>query len=131
MLFHAINRGKESLALDLSQAGDVAMLRQLARRADVVIQHYRPGVADRLGLGPDALRRVNPRLVVASISGYGPNGPLADRPGQDLLAQARSGVMWLTGDAAHGPVPMGLTVAGILAGATAAQNGAHAYLAAP
>ncbi len=121
-LFHAINRGKESLALDFKDPAGLSALMRLAARADVVIQNFRPGVADRLGLGPAALRDLNPRLVVASISGYGPTGDWADRPGQDLLAQARSGIMWLTGDADQGPVPMGLAVADMLAGATAAQG---------
>lgn len=121
-LFHAINRGKESLALDYKDPADRDALLRLATRADVVIQNFRPGVADRLGLGPAALRAVNPRLVVTSISGYGPDGDWADKPGQDLLAQARSGLMWLTGDADQGPVPMGLAVADILAGSAAAQG---------
>ncbi len=121
-LFHAINRGKESIALDLKNTSDISALKELAGRADVVIQNFRPGVADRLGIGPAVLRTNNPRLVVASISGYGQKGPWSDKPGQDLLAQARSGIMWLTGDATQGPVPMGLAVADILAGATAAQG---------
>lgn len=121
-LFHAINRGKESLALDLKSDQGRADLLRLAGQADVVIQNFRPGVADRLGIGPAALRNANPRLVVASITGYGSEGEWADRPGQDLLAQARSGIMWLTGDADQGPVPMGLAVADVLAGAAAAQG---------
>lgn len=121
-LFHAINRGKESLALDLKDAGDVARLMRLAARADVVVQNFRPGVAERLRIGAEALRAVNPRLVVAGISGWGGPGEWEALPGQDLLAQARSGLMWLTGNAGDGPVPMGLAVADILAGAAAVQG---------
>ena len=121
-LFHAINRGKESLALDLKQPDDLAALRALIGRADVLIQNFRPGVIERLGLGYAAVRAINPRLVYAGISGYGTEGPWVGRPGQDLLAQARSGLMWLSGDADQGPVPMGLAVADMLAGATAAQG---------
>lgn len=121
-LFHAINRGKESLALDLKSDADRAALLALVARADVVVQNFRPGVADRLGLGPADLRALNPRLVHGAISGYGPNGPWAHLPGQDLLAQARSGLMWLTGADGDGPVPMGLAVADMLAGGTLAQG---------
>lgn len=121
-LFHAINRGKESLALDLKAPADVQSLMRLVQRADVVVQNFRPGVAERLGIGAAALRAVNPRLVVAAITGWGAPGEWQDRPGQDLLAQARSGLMWLTGNADDGPVPMGLAVADILAGAAAVQG---------
>ncbi|WP_068085877.1 CaiB/BaiF CoA transferase family protein [Novosphingobium rosa] len=115
-LFHAINRNKESFAVDLKDPGDAARLRRLIARADVVIQNYRPGVADRLGFGPERLRADCPRLVVGSISGYGPDGPWAGLPGQDLLAQAMSGAMWLSGSEGQGPVPFGLSVADMLAG---------------
>jgi len=121
-LFHAINRGKESLALDLKVPSDLECLRQLVRRADVVVQNFRPGVAERLGIGSKELRALNPRLVVATITGWGAPGEWEDRPGQDLLAQARSGLMWLTGDADDGPVPMGIAVADILSGAVAVQG---------
>lgn len=115
-LFHAINRGKQSIALDYKNADDRATLLRLATHADVVIQNFRPGVADRLGVGPAALRAANPRLVVGSISGYGEDGPWVGLPGQDLLAQALSGVMWLNGSAGDGPVPVGLSVGDMLAG---------------
>jgi crotonobetainyl-CoA:carnitine CoA-transferase CaiB-like acyl-CoA transferase len=115
-LFHAINRNKESLAADLKDPADLAMVKRLLGHADVVIQNYRPGVADRLGLGADALRAANPGLIVATISGYGEDGPWVDLPGQDLLAQGLSGVMWLSGSADDGPVPVGLSIADMLAG---------------
>lgn len=121
-LFHAINRGKESLALDLKDAGDRAALRRLIGQADVLIQNFRPGVIERLGFGWQTVRALNPRIVYGGISGYGEDGPWADRPGQDLLAQARSGLMWLSGDAGDAPVPMGLAVADMFAGAALVQG---------
>ena len=121
-LFHAINRGKESLGIDLKDPGDLAFLRRLLGKADVLIQNFRPGVIERLGLDHAAVRAINPAIVYASISGYGEDGPWVMRPGQDLLAQARSGLMWLNGDEAQGPVPFGLAVADMLAGANACQG---------
>lgn len=121
-LFHAINRGKESLAIDLKNDQDLAFLRKLIGKADVVIQNFRPGVIERLGLDYEAVKAINPAIVYASISGYGEDGPWVMRPGQDLLAQARSGLMWLNGDEQHGPVPFGLAVADMLAGANACQG---------
>lgn len=121
-IFHAINRGKESLAIDLKNPDDLAALRALLAKADVLMQNFRPGVAERLGMDYEAVKQINPRLVYASISGYGDEGPWVKRPGQDLLAQARSGVMWLNGDEGHGPVPFGLAIADVLAGAAAAHG---------
>ncbi|HTW28531.1 MAG TPA: CaiB/BaiF CoA-transferase family protein [Acetobacteraceae bacterium] len=121
-LFHAINRNKESFAADMKNPADLAALRRLLARADVVIQNFRPGVIERLGLDYASVRTINPRIVYASITGYGPDGPWAQRPGQDLLAQARSGIMWLNGDEGQGPVPFGLAVADMLAGATVVQG---------
>lgn len=121
-LFHAINRGKESLGIDLKDPEDLAFLRRLLGKADVLIQNFRPGVIERLGLDYAAVRAINPAIVYASISGYGEDGPWVMRPGQDLLAQARSGLMWLNGDEAQGPVPFGLAVADMLAGANACQG---------
>lgn len=121
-IFHAINRAKESLAIDLKSEGDLASLRKLLGKADVLIQNFRPGVIKRLGLDYDAVKAINPRLVYASISGYGEEGPWVSRPGQDLLAQSRSGLMWLNGDESQGPVPFGLAVADMLAGAATVQG---------
>lgn len=126
-IFHAINRGKESLAVDLKSEDDLAALRRLIAKADVFIQNFRPGVIERLGLDYASVSALNPGIVYASISGYGDEGPWVTRPGQDLLAQSRSGLMWLNGDDGQGPVPVGLAVADMLAGAAAAQ-GILAYL---
>lgn len=121
-IFHAINRSKESLALDLKNPVDLEALRKLLRRADVVVENFRPGVTERLGIDYASVKEINPRIVYASITGYGETGPWVSRPGQDLLAQARSGVMWLNGDRDQGPVPFGLAIADILAGAAITQG---------
>jgi CoA:oxalate CoA-transferase len=121
-LFHAINRNKESLALDLKVPEDLAVLKTLIVKADVLIQNFRPGVIKRLGLDYEQVAAINPRLVYASITGFGDEGPWVNRPGQDLLAQARSGLMWLNGDEGQGPVPFGLAVADMMAGAAIAQG---------
>jgi len=121
-LFHSINRNKYSFAADLKNDRDRALVRELIIRADVMIQSFRPGVMDRLGFGYETVRMLNPKLVYATVSGYGPNGPWRDKPGQDLLVQALSGVTWLNGDANQGPVPVGLAVADMLTGAHLTQG---------
>lgn len=121
-IFHAINRSKESLALDLKSHDDISALKTLLAKADVVLQNFRPGVIERLGLDYEAVKAINPDIIYASITGYGASGPWVSRPGQDLLAQARSGVMWLNGDDDQGPVPFGLAIADMLAGAAIAQG---------
>ena len=121
-IFHAINRGKESFAVDLKSEADIARLKRLIAKADVLVQNFRPGVIERLGLDYETVRAINPRLVYGSISGYGESGPWVKRPGQDLLAQARSGLMWLTGNDGDGPVPMGLAVGDMFAGAALTQG---------
>ncbi|HVX81481.1 MAG TPA: CaiB/BaiF CoA-transferase family protein [Devosiaceae bacterium] len=126
-LFHAINRGKESFAADYKNPADLALVRRLIAKADILIQNFRPGVIGRLGLDYESVRAINPGIVYCSITGYGEAGPWVDRPGQDLLAQARSGLMWLNGDAGQGPVPFGLAVADFLAG-SAIVEGALAAL---
>jgi crotonobetainyl-CoA:carnitine CoA-transferase CaiB-like acyl-CoA transferase len=115
-VFHAINRNKESFVADLKTPEGVEQVKKLIRQADVVMHNFRPGVADRLGLGYEAVRELNPTLVYGRISGYGQEGPWRDRPGQDLLLQSLSGLTWLSGDAGQGPVPMGLSIADILCG---------------
>jgi crotonobetainyl-CoA:carnitine CoA-transferase CaiB-like acyl-CoA transferase len=115
-LFHAINRGKESLAANMKDPADLKAIHALIAKADVVIQNFRPGVIERLGLDYESVRGINPRIVYGSITGYGPDNDWRHLPGQDLLAQARSGVMWLNGEAHDGPVPFGLAVADMLAG---------------
>ena len=115
-LFHAINRNKESYAADLKNAFDLEKLRQLLKRADVMVQNFRPGVMERLGFGYDTVSQINRRLVYGIVSGYGNAKAWRDRPGQDLLAQARSGIMWLSGEEGDPPTPMALAIADMLAG---------------
>jgi CoA:oxalate CoA-transferase len=121
-LFHAINRGKESFAADFKDPADIEAVKALIARADVVIQNFRPGVIERLGFDYASARALNRGIVYGSISGYGEDGPWKGLPGQDLLAQARSGVMWLNGDADQGPVPFGLAIADLLAGNAIVQG---------
>jgi CoA:oxalate CoA-transferase len=121
-LFHAINRNKESITADLRNPEDRREIMALLKTADVMIQNFRPGVMDRLGFGYDAVRAVNPRIIYGSISGFGEDGPWKDLPGQDLLAQARSGLLHLTGSRDDPPTPMGLAVADMLAGGALAQG---------
>lgn len=121
-LFHAINRNKESYAANMKSLDDVRKLRKLLARADVVIQSFRPGVIERLRLDYESIKATNPAVVYASISGYGNAVAWEKLPGQDLLAQARSGLMWLTGNSDQPPMPMGLAVADIMAGNNALQG---------
>jgi CoA:oxalate CoA-transferase len=115
-LFHAINRNKESYSADLKNPTDLKKLRELITRADVMVQNFRPGVMERLGFGYDKVSQINRRLVYGVVSGYGNAEAWRDRPGQDLLAQARSGIMWLSGNDGDPPTPMTLAIADMLAG---------------
>ncbi|MGD9713273.1 MAG: CaiB/BaiF CoA transferase family protein [Thermomicrobiales bacterium] len=121
-LFHSINRNKESYAADLKNPADLERIWMLIASADVMIQNFRPGVIERLGLAYDDVRKVNPAIVYGTITGYGDVGPWRDKPGQDLLAQSLSGLTWLNGDAHQGPVPVGIAVADLMAGAHLAQG---------
>jgi len=121
-LFHAINRGKQSYTADLKDETDLAAVEALIARADVLIHNFRPGIMDRLGLGWDQVSALNPRLIYAGVSGYGPDGPWRDRPGQDLLVQSLSGIAWLSGDAGSAPVPAGLSITDMMAGAQLCQG---------
>jgi CoA:oxalate CoA-transferase len=121
-LFHSINRNKQSFAADLKDPADLAQIRTLLARADVMIQNFRPGVIEKIGLGYEAVRTLNPRLVYGEITGYGNDGPWRTKPGQDLLVQSLSGLPYLNGDASQPPVPFGLAVADMMAGAHLVQG---------
>ncbi len=108
--FLAMNRNKRSLTLDLKAEDGKAVVRALVRDADVVVENFRPGVLDKLGLGYDDLRKINPRIVYASGSGFGATGPYVARPGQDLLIQAMSGYAAQNGRAGEPPVPSACSV---------------------
>ncbi len=111
--FLNMNRNKRSVALNLKSEAGRQVLMRLVKDADILIENYRPGALKRLGLGYEALSQVNPRLVYTSISGFGQTGPWADRPGFDLMAQAMSGVMSVTGYPDSPPVKAGVPVADI------------------
>ncbi len=120
--FHAMNRNKESVAADLKDPADLAWVKHLVTKADVIIQNFRPGVMERIGLDYESVRELNPAIVYASATGYGDTGPWKDRPGQDLLAQSVSGMPWLTGSRDDGPVPVGLSIADHLMSCHIAQG---------
>jgi len=114
--FRAVNRNKRSITLDLKDPAGVAVLHRLVATADVLTENFRPGVADRLGAGWEELHARNPRLIYASISGFGQTGPYAQRPGFDLIAQGLAGVMSVTGEPGGNPVKCGVPVSDLSAG---------------
>ncbi len=115
-LFHAINRNKESFAANLKDPNDIESVKRLIEKADIITQNFRPGVIERIGLDYENVKKINPKIVYGTISGYGPEGPWSSLPGQDLLAQSRTGLVWLNGNGGEAPTPMGLAVADMLAG---------------
>ena len=129
--FLAQNAGKRSVAIDLKHPDGKALLLRLVRGADVVVENFRPGVMDRLGLGPDVLREANPRLVYAAISGFGQEGPWRDRPAYDQIVQGAAGAMHVTGDPDGPPTRAGFPVADTVGGLTAAMAVCAALNATP
>ncbi|MDA0187782.1 MAG: CaiB/BaiF CoA-transferase family protein [Proteobacteria bacterium] len=119
--FLAQNAGKTSLTLNLKDARGRAILERLVLGADVLVENFRPGVMDRLGVGPDHLRALNPRLIYCAISGFGQTGPWADRPAYDQIVQGAAGVMSITGDADSAPLRVGYPLADTIGGLTAAM----------
>jgi succinate---hydroxymethylglutarate CoA-transferase len=128
--FASVNRNKRSTAVDLKDAAAVARLRRLAAVADVVVENFRPGVLDRLGLGYDALRAQNPKLVYTSLTGYGQTGPYAGRGAFDVTIQAASGLMSVTGEPGRPAVKAGVPVGDFVAGLYAAYTTLAAVMAA-
>ena len=116
-IFHAINRNKLGYRADLKDPADRERVAGLVAQADVVMHNFRPGVIERLGMEYESVRELNPTVVYGEISGYGTEGPWRDLPGQDLLVQSMSGLTWLSGNAGDGPVPMGVAVVDLWAGA--------------
>ena len=116
----AINGNKRSLTLDLQQSAAIEIIKRLTARADVVMENFRPGVMDRLGIGYAALSAINPRLIYCAISGFGQTGPYRNEAGYDGKIQALSGIMSLTGHADKGPTRAGFAVCDVLSGMTAA-----------
>ena len=121
-LFHAINRNKESFAANLKDAKDIELVKKLIEKADIITQNFRPGVIERIGLDYDNVKKINPKIVYGTISGYGSDGPWSSLPGQDLLAQSRTGLVWLNGNGGEAPTPMGLAIADMLAGHTLVEG---------
>lgn len=124
--FLSCNRNKESVVLDLKSAEGRDVLARLVRRSDVLVENFRPGVLDRLGFPAEELHRLNPRLVVLSISGFGHDGPEGGRPGYDQIAQGEAGLMSLTGPDPDSPTRIGVPIGDLLAG----MYGAYGVLAA-
>ncbi len=119
--FLAQNAGKRSVTINLKSPDGVALLKRLVERADVLVENFRPGVMNRLGVGPDVLRAVNPRLIYCAISGFGQDGAWRDRPAYDQIVQGASGVMSVTGTEEGGPMRAGYPVCDTVGGLTAAM----------
>ena len=122
LLFHTINRNKESYAADLKNPEDLAKLKQLIAKADIMTHNFRPGVMEKIGLDYPSVQLINPKLIYGMVTGYGNEGPWAHKPGQDLLVQSVSGLTYLSGSAIDGPVPFGLSVSDIMCGNHLAQG---------
>jgi formyl-CoA transferase len=120
--FQNLHRNKRSLTLNLKSPDGVAVMKRLVARADVVVENYRPDVKFRLGVDYESLRSINPRIVYASISGFGQDGPYRDRPGFDQIAQGMGGLMSITGEPGRGPMRVGIPVADLTAGVFAAMG---------
>lgn len=114
--FLGINRNKKSLVIDLQQPKGAEILRKLVAAADILVENYRPGVMDRLGLGYDALTEINPRLIYCAISGFGLTGPLRDKPSFDIVTQALSGALSINGERGHMPVKLGIPLGDMVGG---------------
>ncbi|MCB2079577.1 MAG: CoA transferase [Novosphingobium sp.] len=112
----SVNRGKKSIVIDLKSADGVALAKDLAAKCDILVENYRPGVMNRLGLGYDVLSQVNPRLIYCAISGYGQTGPLKDRPSFDIVLQAMSGALSMNGEPDGLPMKLGIPLGDLVGG---------------
>lgn len=122
LLFHTINRNKESYAADLKNPEDLEKLKKLIRKADVMTHNFRPGVMEKIGLDYENVQQINPKIIYGLVTGYGNEGPWRNKPGQDLLVQSVSGLTFLSGLDTDGPVPFGLSVSDIMCGNHLAQG---------
>lgn len=122
LLFHTINRNKESITADLKNAEDLAMVKKLIEKADVITHNFRPGIMEKIGLDYETAKQINPRIIYAEISGFGKEGPWKNLPGQDLLLQSMSGLVFTSGNEGDAPVPFGLSIADSLCGAQLVQG---------
>lgn len=114
--FQSLNRGKESIALNLKEEADRELFLKLIRRSDVLVENFRPGTMDKLGLGYDRLREVNPRLIYAAVSGFGQTGPWSRKPAYDMIVQAMGGLMSVTGQPGSPPTKAGTSIGDITGG---------------
>src|SRR5207342_2114143 len=114
--FQNLQRNKRSMTLDLKSPKGIAAFKRMVEKADVVVENFRPDVKDRLGIDYESLKKINKRIVLASISGFGQDGPYAKRPGFDQIAQGMGGLMSITGLPGQGPVRVGIPVADLTAG---------------
>ena len=125
-VYHSMNRNKESYTADLKNPTDFEKVKKLIAKADVMIENFRPGVMNKIGLSYEEVKKINPGMIYVSVSGYGGDGPLVKKPGQDLLVQSMTGIPYLSGDEGNNPTPIGLAaidmftsmnvVEGVLAG---------------
>ena len=122
VLFHTINRNKESFAADLKNPDDLAKVKRLVAKADIITHNFRPGIMERLGLDHAGLKAIKSDIIYGEVSGYGSQGPWKDKPGQDLLAQSLSGLTWVTGNDDQPPTPFGIAVADMICGNHLAQG---------
>jgi len=127
--FLCVNRNKKSVTVDLKSKEGVALLRRLAERADVLIENFRPRTMERLGLGEKELRAINPKLIYASLSGFGADGPMSDAPGYDLIVQAWGGLMSITGPVDGEPSKVGVAIIDLVAGLMLGKSIAAALFA--
>jgi crotonobetainyl-CoA:carnitine CoA-transferase CaiB-like acyl-CoA transferase len=122
LLFHTINRNKESFTANLKDKEDLEVVKKIISKADVLIHNFRPGVMEKRGLDYAKVQQINPRIIYGEISGYGKEGPWKNKPGQDLLLQAMTGLTYTTGNGSSDPVPFGIAVTDILCGAQLVQG---------
>lgn len=122
LLFHTINRNKQSFAADLKDKKDLDLVKKLIQISDVMTHNFRPGVMEKIGLEYESVKKLNPKMIYAEITGYGKVGPWKNKPGQDLLIQSLSGLTFTTGNGNSDPVPLGLAVADMICGAQLVQG---------
>ncbi len=114
--FISLNRGKKSIALDLKQPESIKIIKELVKEVDVVAENFRPGTMEKLGLGYEELKKINPRLIFATMSGFGQTGPYSRRPAYDMIVQGMGGIMSITGQEGGEPVRVGTSIGDIIAG---------------
>lgn len=114
--FISINRGKKSISLDLKSSRAIEIVKDLVKEVDIIVENFRPGIMEKLGIGYDVLKEINPKIIFASISGFGQTGPYSKRPAYDMIVQAMSGIMSITGEEGGAPVRVGTSIGDITAG---------------